>query len=262
MDLWDTLVESFNEALADLVNALPTIIGALIILLIGWIIGRLVGGIVTRLLVGANADRLFTRYAGSIYGPEPGAKTPSQYIGLLARWLIYLVFFLAAANFLGWSQVSILLNDFLAWLPNLIVAVIIVLAAPVLGRLLRTAIEASGEGMGLSNTALLGRVAEFAVVAFGVIVALYQVGIASDLVNILFIGVVGAMALALGLAFGLGARDVAAEISRNWYERSGAMAARIQDTGQAAPGGGASGSGSAGGGGAGAQDQPGGSQGA
>jgi len=182
------------------------------------------------LLARANADRLFTRYAGSIYGPQPGSKTPSQYIGLLARWLIYLVFFLAAANFLGWSQVSLLLNDFLAWLPNLIVAVIIVLAAPVLGRLLRTAIEAGGAGMGLSNTALLGRLAEFAVVAFGVIVALYQVGIASDLVNILFIGVVGAMALALGLAFGLGGRDVAAEISRNWYQRSGTMAARIQET--------------------------------
>lgn len=228
MDLWDTLVQSFNDALSDLVAALPTILGALIILLIGWIVGRFVGGIVTRLLATANADHLFARYAGSIYGEEPGATKPSQYLGILARWLIYLVFFLAAANFLGWSQVSILINEFLAWLPNLIVAVIIVLAAPVLGRLLRTAIEASGEGMGLSNTALLGRVAEFAVVAFGVIVALYQVGIASDLVNILFIGVVGAMALAFGLAFGLGARDVAAEMSRNWYARSAEVASKIQ----------------------------------
>jgi hypothetical protein len=229
MDLWDTLVQSFNDALSDLVAAVPTILGALIILLIGWIVGRLVGGVVTRLLATANADHLFARYAGSIYGEEPGATKPSQYLGILARWLIYLVFFLAAANFLGWSQVSILLNEFLAWLPNLIVAVIIVLAAPVLGRILRTAIEASGEGMGLSNTALLGRVAEFAVVAFGVIVALYQVGIASDLVNILFIGVVGAMALAFGLAFGFGARDVAAEMSRSWYARSAEVATKIQE---------------------------------
>lgn len=247
MDLWDTLVESFNEALADLVNALPTIIGALVILLIGWIVGRLAGGIITRLLATANADHLFARYAGSIYGEQPGATKPSQYIGLLARWLIYLVFFLVAANFLGWSQVSILINDFLAWLPNLIVAVIIVLAAPVLGRLLRTAIEASGEGMGLSNTVLLGRLAEFAVVAFGVVVALYQVGIASDLVNILFIGVVGAMALAIGLAFGLGARDVAADISRNWYQRTGEMATRIQESSDVSPSPAPSGGGATGG---------------
>ena len=102
---------------------------------------------------------------------------------------------------------SLLINDFLAWLPNLIVAVIIVLAAPVLGRIVRRAIEASGGGIGLSNTGLLGRVAEFTVIAFGVILALYQVGIASELVNILFIGVVLAMALAFGLAFGLGGRS-------------------------------------------------------
>ncbi len=254
MDLWDTLVEAFNEALGDLVNALPTVIGALLILLIGWIVGRIVGGLVTRLLATANADHLFARYAGSIYGEEPGKTKPSQYIGILARWLIYLVFFLAAANFLGWSQVSILINDFLAWLPNLIVAIIIVLAAPVLGRLLRTAIEASGGGLGLSNTTFLGRLAEFAVVAFGVIVALYQVGIASDLVNILFIGVVGAMALAIGLAFGLGGREVAAEIARNWYSRTGDMAARIGEASDApaaptaAPSGGAQGGAASGGG--------------
>ncbi|MCJ7711535.1 MAG: hypothetical protein MUQ32_11980 [Chloroflexi bacterium] len=233
MNLVDTLSDAFNKAAADIVNAIPTVIGALLILVIGWIVGRLVGGIVTRLLSRANADAMFSRYAGSTYGEAPGANRPSQYLGILAKWLIYLVFFLSAANFLGWSQVSVLINTFLAWLPNLIVAVIIVLAAPVLGRILRTAIEASGEGMGLSNTALLGRFAEFAVIAFGVIVALYQVGIASDLVNILFIGLVGAMALAFGLAFGLGGRSVAEEVSKDWYKRSRQMAAKIAETAEA-----------------------------
>ena len=229
MNLVDTLSESFNKAVADLVNAIPTIVGALLILLIGWIVGRIVGGIVTGILTRAKADALFARYAGSIYGDAPGATRPSQYIGALAKWLIYLVFFLSAANFLGWTQVSLLINDFLAWLPNLIVAVIIVIAAPVIGRILRTAIEASGDGLGLTNTALLGRMAELAVIAFAVIIALYQVGIASDLVNILFIGVVGSMALAFGLAFGLGGRAVAEEVSRNWYERSAMMASRIAE---------------------------------
>jgi hypothetical protein len=227
MNLVDTLGEAFNKAIADIVNAIPTVIGALLILLIGMIIGRVVGGIVTRVLARARADVLFARYAGSIYGDEPGSATPSQHIGVLAKWLIYLVFFLSAANFLGWTQVSLLINEFLAWLPNLIVAIIIVLAAPVLGRILRGAIEASGDGFGLSNTNLLGRLAEFAVISFGVIIALYQVGIASDLVNILFIGVVLSMALAFGLAFGLGGRGVAEEMSKNWYKRSTELAAKI-----------------------------------
>jgi len=227
MNLIDTLTEAFNKAVADLVNALPVIIGALLILLVGWIVGRIIGGVVTGLLTRAKADHYFARFAGDIYGEQPGSTRPSEYIGILAKWLIYLVFFLSAANFLGWTQVSVLINQFLAWLPNLIVAIIIVIVAPVLGRILRGTIEASGEGFGLTNTELLGRVAEFAVIAFGVIVALYQVGIASDLVNILFIGLVGAMSLAFGLAFGLGGRSVAEDVSRDWYNRSKTVAARI-----------------------------------
>jgi len=233
MNLIDTLSEAFNKAIADLVNALPVIIGALLILLVGWIVGRIIGGIVTGLLTRAKADHYFARFAGEIYGEQPGSTRPSEYIGILAKWLIYLVFFLSAANFLGWSQVSILINQFLAWLPNLIVAIIIVIVAPVLGRILRGAIDASGEGLGLTNTELLGRVAEFAVIAFGVIVALYQVGIASDLVNILFIGLVGAMSLAFGLAFGLGGRSVAEDVSRDWYNRSRTMAAKIAEASEA-----------------------------
>ncbi len=229
MNLVDTLSEAFNKAIADIVNAIPTVVGALLILLVGLIVGRIVGGIVTGLLVRAKADALFSRYAGTIYGDTPGASTPSVYIGVLAKWLVYLVFFLSAANFLGWTQVSLLINQFLAWLPNLIVAVIILLAAPVIGRIIRTAIEASGDGLGVSNTALLGRIAETAVIAFAIIIALYQVGIASDLVNILFIGVVFGLALAFGLAFGLGGRSVAEDISRAWYQRSIEMASRISD---------------------------------
>jgi Mechanosensitive ion channel, conserved TM helix len=230
MNLVDTLSESFNKAVADIVNAIPTVVGAILILLVGLIVGRIVGGIVTGLLVRAKADSLFSRYAGTIYGDAPGSTKPTEYIGTLAKWLVYLVFFLSAANFLGWTQVSILINDFLAWLPNLIVAVIIVLAAPVIGRVIRTAIEASGDGLGLSNTELLGRLAEAAVIAFGVIIALYQVGIASDLVNILFIGLVFGLALAFGLAFGLGGRAVAEDMSRAWYQRSIEMANRISES--------------------------------
>ena len=235
MNLVDTLAQAFNDAMADVVNAIPTVIGALLILLIGLIVGRIVGRVVTGILARAKADSMFARYAGPIYGETPGSTRPSEYIGILAKWLIYLVFFLSAANFLGWSQVSLLINDFLAWLPNLIVAIIIVLAAPVLGRILRRAIEASGGGIGLSNTGLLGRVAEFTVIAFGVILALYQVGIASELVNILFIGMVLAMALAFGLAFGLGGRGVAEEMSRAWYQRSMEVASKIAEAADDTP---------------------------
>ncbi len=218
MNLVDTLTQSFNDAMGSLVEAIPTLIGALVILLVGWAIGRFVGGIVAALLARANADQHFSRYAGRVYGSSTDAMAPTRLISGLARWFIYLVFFIAAANYLGWPQVSMLLNDFIAWLPNLVAAVVIVIAAPVLGQILRTTIEASSQGLGSGSAAILGRLVQIGVIVFGVMAALYQVGIASDLINTLFLGIVAATALALGLSFGLGGREVAADITRAAYE--------------------------------------------
>jgi hypothetical protein len=191
-----------------------------VVLLVGWIVGRLIGGIVTTILERMSADRWFQRYGGDVYGDATSTLKPSRMVGILAKWLIYLVFFVAAANFLNWPQVSALLNQFLTWLPNLVVAVVILIAAPVLGRLLRSAITSGSAGLGGTDAGVLGRLAEFAVIAFAVIIALNQVGIASDLVSTLFAGLVAALALAFGLAFGLGGRDVAADITRAAYDRT------------------------------------------
>ncbi len=220
MNLGDTLVAAFNEVVNDLVTALPAIIGALIILLIGYIVAKVVSGIVRRVVDRAGADRAFAERSSDVYGSSATAIKPSTAAGTVVYWIIMLVFIVAAANFLGWPQVSQLINDFLAWLPNLIVAVIILVAAPVVGRIVRRAIEGGSAQMGMSNGRMLGRIAEIAVIAFAVLIAVNQVGIATDLVNILFIGVVAALAIALGLSFGLGGREVAAQVTQDWYTRS------------------------------------------
>ena len=228
MDLGQTLVDSFADVISDLINALPAIIGAILILLVGWIVALIVGRIVRTVLDRAGADRAFEAHGREVYGDATRRMQPSALGGTIVKWLVFLVFVIAAANFLGWPQVSGLLNSFIAWLPNLIVAIIILIAAPIVGRLVRGAVESGSAQAGLTSGRMLGRVAEIAVIAFGVVVAINQVGIASDLVNILFIGVVVALALAFGLAFGLGGREVAAQVTQGWYERSQAAAARVQ----------------------------------
>ena len=144
------------------------------------------------------------------------------------------MFLVAAANVLNLPQVSLLLNQVLLWIPNLIVAAIILLVAPLIARFVRGVIEVGAGRMGFTNASLLGRIAEAAIVIFAVIVAIDQIGIAADLVDTLFLGVVAALALAFGLAFGLGGRDVAAELTREWYESSKRTADRVsaatQDT--------------------------------
>ena len=224
----DAVFLSLSNALNAFIAAIPLVIGALIIIVIGWIIAGVLARVVTEVLRRVGADRLFAEHGGQVYGSRSRDIKPSIVAGELVKWLIRLVFLVAAANVLGLTQVSELLNDVLLWIPNLIVAAIILLVAPLLARFVRGAIEVGAGEMGFSNAPLLGRIAEIAIIAFAVIIAINQIGIAANLVNILFIGVVAALALAFGLAFGLGGRDVAGQLTQSWYEQSQATAARVK----------------------------------
>jgi hypothetical protein len=224
----DAIFLSLSNALNAFLAAIPLIVGALLIIIIGWIIAGALSRLVQELLARAGADRLFAEHGGEVYGPQSKRFTPSVVGGELVKWLIRIVFLVAAANVLGLTQVSLLLNQVLLWIPNLIVAAVILLVAPLLARFVRGGIEVGAGQMGFTNAPLLGRIAEIAIIAFAVVIAVNQIGIAANLVNILFIGLVGAVSLAFGLAFGLGGRDVAGRITQDWYESSQETAARVR----------------------------------
>jgi hypothetical protein len=227
----DAIFLGISNALNTFLAAIPQVIGALLILIIGWIISGILARIVTGALRRTSVDRLFAEHGGQVYGRQATFK-PSLVAGEIVKWIVRLVFLVAAANVLGMPQVSLLLNQVLLWIPNLIVAAIVLLVAPLLGRFVRGLIEVGAGQMGFTNARILGQIAEIAIIAFAVIIAIDQIGIAATLVNTLFIGLVGALALAFGLAFGLGGREVAAELTRSWYEASqgaAAQAARAQD---------------------------------
>jgi hypothetical protein len=227
-DWGDAILAATSTALTTLLNAIPAILGALLILAIGWILSNILGGLVRRLLGGAGADRMFAQHAGDIYGQRAATIQPSRVGGELVKWLIRIVFVVAAANALNLPQVSLLLNQVLLWIPNLIVAVVILMVAPLVARFVRGTIEVGAGQLGFTNAPLLGRIAEIAIVAFAVVVAVNQIGIAANLVNTIFIGLVAALALGFGLAFGLGGRDVAGEITRSWYESTRQTAERVR----------------------------------
>lgn len=228
-DWGEAIFLAVTNAINTLLSAIPGIIGALVILLIGWLLSGVAKRLVSGGLRAAGADRVFAQHGANVYGQRARQVTPSVVAGEIAKWAIRIVFLTAAANALGMPQVSNLLNQVLLWIPNLIVAAVILLVAPLVARFLRGAIETGAGSMGFTNAPLLGRIAEVALVAFAVIVAVNQIGIASDLINTLFIGVVAAVALAFGLAFGLGGRDVAAQVTQGWYESSKATAERVRD---------------------------------
>jgi len=217
----DQIRAAFQSALDQTAAALPGIIGAVIVLIVGWILAGWAARAVTAAIRAAGADRLFEEHGGT------EQLIPSTATGEIVKWLVRLAALLIAASLVGLADVGFLVNSIVLWLPNLIVAAIVLLVAPVLGKFLRTLIEVGAGQAGFSNARLLGRTAEFAIMVFAVIIAMNQLGIAADLIQILFIGVVAAFALAFGLAFGMGGRGVAEKLSNDWYKASRETATKI-----------------------------------
>ena len=212
---------AFQTALDQTAAALPGLIGAIIVLIIGWIVAGIAARVVTAGIRKASVDRLFSEAGGG------DQLIPSQATGEIVKWLVRLVAVLIAASLVGLAQVGDLFNAIVLWLPNVIVAAIILLVAPVLGKFLRSLIEVGAGQAGFSNAKVLGRVVEITVIVFAVLIAVNQVGIAADLIQTLFTGIVAAFAIAFGLAFGMGGRGVAEKVTEGWYSASKETARKI-----------------------------------
>ncbi len=153
----------------------------------------------------------------------------------LVFWTVMLLVILLAANALGLMVVSTLFSELLAYIPSVITAVIILIIGIVLGEFVKDLVLASAGAVPGGPT--LARAAKGAVIVLAVFMALEQLAIAEDIVLVAFIAVVGAAALAAGIAFGLGGRDVAAAITREWYERTRRRPRPVRDERRGAAGG-------------------------
>src|SRR5919202_1817728 len=233
---WGTaLITSLTAALALFLAAIPKVIGFLVILIIGWIIASALAAVVSRLLRAVRFNDLSQRAGLTGFVRQMGMETDaSGFVATIAKWFVRMIVLVTAFDALGLPAVSQVLQQLLLWLPNLIVALLALviggLAANALTRLVRGATAESG----LGNPQLLASVARVAVWAFALVIAVNQIGVAATLVNTLFMAVVGGLALALGLAFGLGGRETDADIVRGWYARGQQAAPKMTQAAEAA----------------------------
>jgi hypothetical protein len=112
------------------------------------------------------------------------------------------------------------MRQFLLWLPNLVVAMVVLFIGGIAARALGNVVRGATSEAGFSNPDTLANVARTAVWVFAIVIAVNQLGIATELINTLFMGFIGALALAAGLAFGLGGRDLASRSLQNWYDQA------------------------------------------
>ena len=221
-DMGDAVLVAITDALRNFLGFLPSLVGALIVLIIGWIIA----GIVARLVEGGLKAVGFERaaqssgIAGFIRQSGAGAQwTASKVVAEIVKWFIRLIALQAAASILGMPQLTEIINSILLFLPNVVFALAIIVIGALIARFVAGLVRGATSEMGLGNPDLVASIAQYAIIGFAVIAAVNQLGIAATVVNTLFIAVVGAVAAAFALAFGLGGREVAAQITQSWYTK-------------------------------------------
>jgi len=209
----EVLTFSFQSVWTGVINFLPKFIGALIIVIFGLIIASALRVIVERIIGVLKIDSLLRRIGLSPFFERAGMQINSaKFFGLLIYWFLIVVFVLAVADILGLYGVSLFLRDVISYLPNIIVAVLIMLAAIVLANFLKSLVKASVSSAKLHNPKFLGSLTWWVVVVFGFLAALIQVGVAGVILNTLATGLIAMLAIAGGIAFGLGGKDYAAHL--------------------------------------------------
>lgn len=211
------LMTSLAAAFGLFFAAIPRLVGFALIIVIGWFIASLIARVVAKLLRVVNFNGLAERSGFSDFVKKMGVKgDASSFVAQLVKWFIRLIALIVGFDALGLPAVSEILNQLLLWLPNVLVALVVLVLGGLAAQGLSNLVRGSTAKAGFTNSNLLGNAASVVVWSFAIVVAVNQLGIAATLVNTLFMGVIGALALASGLAFGLGGRETAAEFIREW----------------------------------------------
>jgi hypothetical protein len=214
------LMTSLAAAMSLFFSAIPKILGFVVIIIVGWLVASLIEKAVAAILRTIKFNELAQRSGLADFVNKTGTGTDSA--GLFAaivKWFIRLIALVVAFDALGLPAVSDVLRQLLLWLPNVVVALVVLVIGGLAASALSNVVRGAAAKSSLGDPELLAKVASGLIWAFAIVVAVNQIGIATALVNTLFMAVVGAIALALGLAFGLGGRDTAAEIVRGWYQK-------------------------------------------
>jgi uncharacterized oligopeptide transporter (OPT) family protein len=211
----DRLQTSFTQVFGDIV---PALLGALVILFAGYLLAKVLERLIERFLRRIRFNRLLER-GGVMQAVERSGShlNPVRVLANLVFWLVMFAVILVAANALGLESLANVFSELVSYIPSVIAAIVIILVGIVLGGFVGGLIAASAGA--LHGGRALARVGRGGVILLAIFMALQELGIATDIVTTAFAILFGAIALAMALAFGLGNRTLAGEVTREWYEQ-------------------------------------------
>jgi small-conductance mechanosensitive channel len=202
----DVLSRSFQNLFSGVVQFIPNLIVAIVIFIVGWLIGVGVGRVVKQVVDALRVDHALRATGIERVLSRAGFQlSAGKFLGFLVEWFFIIVFLVAALDVLQLTTVNLFISQVvLGYLPQVIVAVLILLVAAVIAEAAERVVSGSARAAQLSSAGLIGKITRYAIWIFAILAALAQLQVATVFVQTLFTGVVIALSLALGLAFGLG----------------------------------------------------------
>ena len=207
------LIRSFQEIWLGVAAFVPNLVVAFIIFIIGWVIAVLLGRVVAQFIGALKVDNAL-KGAGvaDVLGRAGFRLDSGRFLGELVKWFVIVIFLVATLEVLGLNQVNVFLqNVVLAYLPQVIAAALILLIAAVIADTMQKLVVGAAKAAEVDTAAFLGGLTKWSIWIFAILIALAQLGIADFFAQTLFTGVVVALAIAFGLAFGLGGQGAASQ---------------------------------------------------
>jgi small-conductance mechanosensitive channel len=206
--------QPLQDALGVFLSYVPQLIGAIVILIVGYAVAKVLQAITGRVLQSMGFDRWMERGGIKQFLDRAETRqTPHSIIGKLVFWFVFIIAITMAADALGIPQVSAVLGQLLVYIPSIIAAILILILAALLANFLSSIVR------GATGSGILASIAQYAIIIYAIFAALTQLGIAVELTAPTFLIVLGAVALAAAIAFGIGGREVARDIVEKAYNR-------------------------------------------
>lgn len=221
LDSWTrSLVDAMGMLWQKFTHFIPSLIGALVIVLLGFLAARLLDALASRLLSRLGLDRLMQGTGLTRLMARVGVQVPlSAVIGKVLYWFVLLVFVVTALESLGLERISAALDMLALYVPKVLAAALVLLSGVLLAQLLNTLVNGAAEGVGLEYAAGLGRLTQGLVIVISISVAIGQLDVKAELLNYVIAIVLASMGLAVALAIGLGSRELVGQILAGIYVR-------------------------------------------
>ncbi|MBU1888192.1 MAG: hypothetical protein KKB46_03250 [Candidatus Omnitrophica bacterium] len=218
---WNAIVmEPVTAMLARVAGFLPTLIGVLVILIVGWITAGFLKNVMVRLLKLIQLDTASEKSGlGDVLRRGGIRHTLSELIGVLIYWLIMLLVFMTSLNALGMTVAAALLDKVIMYIPNVIAAMFILALGIFFSSMIGTVVRTASSNAGIPQAKFLGQLTQIVIMIFAAVITLEQLNIASSILNFAINITLASIGLALAIAVGLGSKDIAGKLMQDFVTK-------------------------------------------